>query len=60
MVCERVYEVFVKGANTVLILVLMEYGLRAELNIFNHRKLSVLILVLMEYGLRGIYNCLMV
>ena len=36
----------------VLILVLMEYGLRGFKNKYNDKVLGVLILVLMEYGLR--------
>ena len=54
MVC----EVLGSASNTqllpVLILVLMEYGLRAyEMGNVNSILEEVLILVLMEYGLRG-------
>ena len=37
----------------VLILVLMEYGLRGSTATSDHTLWQVLILVLMEYGLRG-------
>ena len=40
-------------ASAVLILVLMEYGLRARRHTLNYRTTLVLILVLMEYGLRA-------
>ena len=45
--------VFRKYRNGVLILVLMEYGLRVWYHPYgSHRAEDVLILVLMEYGLR--------
>ena len=40
----------------VLILVLMEYGLRQYMPLFNELEVNVLILVLMEYGLRLLEN----
>ena len=43
-----------RASSGVLILVLMEYGLRVlKMAVLEERLESVLILVLMEYGLRG-------
>ena len=57
MVCEWSKYLDVSDiCSTVLILVLMEYGLREIVELLNTAvKRAVLILVLMEYGLRA--NC---
>ena len=54
MVCELPLEELLEILQKVLILVLMEYGLRGGDNLLNQEKSrKVLILVLMEYGLRA-------
>ena len=56
MVCENAFSLQMISMDLVLILVLMEYGLRG---LYQKPKViinKVLILVLMEYGLRERYN----
>ena len=53
MVCDQMVKKILMKGHKVLILVLMEYGLRPEQFYLNqHQSEDVLILVLMEYGLR--------
>ena len=54
MVCETTEtRVYWSNVPAVLILVLMEYGLREHFFVTEKEAAIVLILVLMEYGLRG-------
>ena len=56
MVCEEHINLYVAIHEGVLILVLMEYGLRVcQDGCLDTRYSDVLILVLMEYGLRDTY-----
>ena len=55
MVCEQLLSSLWRPQVRVLILVLMEYGLRGKMAVLEERLESVLILVLMEYGLRAGY-----
>ena len=58
MVSEGLAQIFTKDSWTVLILVLVEDGLREELSgLSPHKWDSVLILVLVEDGLRGCLPC---
>ena len=59
MVCDRNFKDNTLQESDVLILVLMEYGLRLYKSDFQKENTMVLILVLMEYGLRPIVPCML-
>ncbi len=54
MVCDGKPAVEVIALLQVLILILLEYGLRPSLIKVSHLKQNVLILILLEYGLRHV------
>ena len=52
MVCDSGENIIIGENKDVLILILLEYGLRLRLTDVNGTPLRVLILILLEYGLR--------